>query len=76
MTKKQKKMLTRILVAALMLIGLKLIPMEAFFRLDGLLFPGAGRWLRLALYLVDYAVIGHDILRKAVKVEKDMLRFF
>lgn len=67
MTKKQKKMLTRILVAALMLIGLKLIPTAAFSRLDGLLFPGAGRWLRLALYLVDYAVIGYDILRKAVK---------
>ena len=67
MTKKQKKMLTRILIAALMLIGLKLIPAAAFSRLDGLLFPGAGRWLRLALYLVDYAVIGYDILRKAVK---------
>ena len=67
MTKKQKKMLTRILVAALMLIGLKMIPAAVFSRLDGLLFPGAGRWLRLALYLVDYAVIGYDILRKAVK---------
>ena len=67
MTKKQKKMLTRILVAALMLIGLKLIPAAAFSRLDGMLFPGAGRWLRLALYLVDYAIIGCDILRKAVK---------
>ena len=67
MTKKQKKMLTRILVAALMLIGLKLIPAAAYSRLDGLLFPGAGRWLRLVLYLVDYAVIGYDILRKAVK---------
>ena len=67
MTKKQKKMLTRILVAALMLIGLKMIPAAVFSRLDGLLFPGAGSWLRLALYLVDYAVIGYDILRKAVK---------
>ena len=67
MTKKQKKMLRRILAAALMLIVLKLIPAAFFSRLDGLLFPGAGRWLRLALYLVDYAVIGHDILRKAVK---------
>ena len=67
MTKKQKKMLTRILAAALMLVVLKLIPVAGFSRLDGLLFPGAGRWLRLALYLVDYAVIGYDILRKAVK---------
>ena len=67
MTKKQKRMLTRIIIAALMLIGLRLIPAESFSRLDGLLFSGAGRWLRLALYLVDYAVIGYDILRKAVK---------
>ena len=67
MTKKQKKMLTRILAAALMLVVLKLIPVAGFSRLDGLLFPGAGRWLRLALYLADYAVIGYDILRKAVK---------
>ena len=67
MTKKQKKMLTRILAAALMLVVLKLIPVAGFSRLDGLLFPGAGRWLRLALYLMDYAVIGYDILRKAVK---------
>lgn len=67
MTKKQKKMLTRILAAALMLVVLKLIPVAGFSRLDGLLFPGVGRWLRLALYLVDYAVIGYDILRKAVK---------
>ena len=27
----------------------------------------SGRWLRLALYLVDYLVIGYDILRKAYK---------
>ena len=67
MTKKQKRMLTRIIGAALMLIGLKLIPAAGFSRLDVLLFPGAGRWIRLALYLVDYAVIGYDILRKAVK---------
>lgn len=27
----------------------------------------AGRWMRLALYLVDYLVIGYDILRKTFK---------
>ncbi|MGN0982915.1 MAG: heavy metal translocating P-type ATPase, partial [Candidatus Limivicinus sp.] len=67
MTKKQKKMLTRIIVATLMLIGLRLVPAAGFSQLDWLLFPGAGRWLRLALYLADYAVIGYDILRKALK---------
>ena len=67
MTKKQKTMLRRILAAALMLLVLQLIPAAGFAQLDGVLFPGAGRWLRLALYLVDYAIIGYDILRKAVR---------
>ena len=51
MTKKQKKMLARILAAAVMLIALRFIPVM-----------GA---LRLALYLIPYVVIGYDILRKA-----------
>ena len=51
MTKKQKKMLARILSAAVMLIALRFIPVT-----------GA---LRLALYLIPYVVIGYDILRKA-----------
>ena len=51
MTKKQKKMLARILAAAVMLIALRFIPVT-----------GA---LRLALYLIPYVVIGYDILRKA-----------
>ncbi len=38
-----------------------------FARLDGALFPTAGRWARLALYLADYFLIGYDILRKAFK---------
>ena len=51
MNKKQKKMLTRILIAAAMLIALKLIPVTGI--------------LQLALYLVAYLVIGYDILKKA-----------
>ena len=51
MTKKQKKMLARILAAAVMLIALRFIPVT-----------GA---LCLALYLIPYVVIGYDILRKA-----------
>ena len=31
------------------------------------LFPAAGRFVRLALYLADYFIIGYDILRKAVR---------
>ena len=52
MTKKQKKVLVRIIVAAVLLIILHFVPLE-------------GIWLGL-LYLIPYAVIGYDILRKAV----------
>ena len=51
MNKKQKKMLTRIIIAAVMVIGLNFIPVEG--------------WLRLGLYLAAYLIIGYDILRKA-----------
>ncbi len=67
MTKKQKKMLLRILIAAGVLLGLQFLPAEAFAWLDGYLFPSAGRWVRFALYLVDYFIIGYDILKKALK---------
>ena len=53
MNKKQKKMLIRILIAAAMLIALKLIPVTGI--------------LQLALYLVVYGIIGYDILKKAWK---------
>ena len=67
MTGRQRKMLTRILLAAALLLGLQFLPAEAFARLDGWLFPGAGRWARFGLYLADYFIIGYDILKKAVK---------
>ena len=67
MTKKQKTMLVRILIAAAMLLGLQFLPAETFAQLDGGLFPSAGRWVRFALYLIDYFIIGYDILRKAIK---------
>ena len=67
MTKKQKTMLVRILIAAAMLLGLQFLPAETFAQIDGYLFPSAGRWVRFALYLIDYFIIGYDILRKALK---------
>ena len=51
MTKKQKKMLLRIIIAAVMLAALYFLPVTG--------------WLRLGLYLVTYLVIGYDILKKA-----------
>ena len=53
MTKKQKKMLLRIIVAASLLVLFSLLPLE-----------GA---LRFALFMVPYFVVGYDILRKAAK---------
>ncbi len=51
MTKKQKKMLIRILVATALMIVLHFIPVTGV--------------LQLCLYLVPYLVVGYDILRKA-----------
>lgn len=67
MTAKQRTMLIRIFIAAAVLLGLQYLKAETFARLDGYLFPSAGRWVRLALYLADYFIIGHDILKKAGK---------
>ncbi len=51
MSKKQKKMLIRILVTAVMLAALHFIPVTG--------------WLRLVLFLAAYLIIGYDILKKA-----------
>ena len=51
MTKKQRKMLSRILLAAAMMIALHFLPVGGF--------------IRLGLYLIPYLVAGYDILRKA-----------
>ncbi len=53
MTKKQKKMLVRILVTAVLMVGLEFVPAE-----------GYGKFL---LYLIPYGIIGYDILRKAFR---------
>lgn len=52
MNKKQKKVMLRIIIAALLLVTFHFVPVEGY--------------LQLILYLVPYAVIGYDILRKAV----------
>ena len=67
MTKKQRVMMIRILITAVILLALQFISTEMFEALDGYLFPSAGRWIRFACYLIDYFIIGYDILKKAVK---------
>ena len=67
MTKKQRVMMVRILISAGILLALQFISAEMFDAVDGYLFPSAGRWLRFACYLIDYLIIGYDILKKAAK---------
>ena len=62
MTRKQKVMLWRILIATVLLLGLQTLGAEAFDQLGAV-----GRWVRLAVYLIDYLIIGYDILKKAFK---------
>ena len=61
MNKKQKKMLIRIIAAALLLIGFHFLPVL-----------GTGR---LLLYLIPYLIIGYDILLKAFKGIKNRQPF-
>ena len=67
MTKKQKKMLFRILMSAVILLVLQFVSAERFNQVDSYLFPSAGRWLRFSCYLADYFIIGYDILKKAAQ---------
>lgn len=53
MNKKQKKMLIRIIVAAVLVAALSMFPLEGY--------------LRAALFMIPYLVIGYDILQKAWK---------
>ena len=53
MNRKHKKMLVRIIIAAVLTVALNFIPTDGY--------------VRLAAYLVPYFVIGYDILKKAVK---------
>ncbi len=62
MNKKQKKMLKRIIAAAVMMIVLKIA--GSFIPFDKI---PLGNLLLFALYMVPYLTIGHDILRKAWK---------
>ena len=53
MNKKQKKVLIRILVSAALIVLLSVLPVTGY--------------VKFALYMVPYLIIGHDILRKAWK---------
>ncbi len=67
MTRKQRKMMVRIFIAAVFLMIIRMIPEGVFEAFDGAAFDGAGRLARFLLYTADYIIIGYDILRKAVR---------
>ena len=71
MTKKQKRALSQIILSAALLVVLQLLGAEFFDNLFG----AAGRWVRLAVYLADYWIIGGDILKKAWKGLKNKQPF-
>ncbi len=55
MTKKQKKVLIRIIIAAVVMAVLLLLPLDE------------NSILRFFLFLIPYLIVGYDILKKAVK---------
>lgn len=57
MTKKQKKVLIRIIVSAVLLAGIMIITKLVEIN----------KWIQFVLYLVPYLIIGYDILKKALK---------
>ena len=57
LTKKQKKMLRRIVIAAVVFAALFLLPERGF----------ALSWLRAVLYLIPYTIVGWDVLWKALR---------
>lgn len=57
MTKKQKKVLIRIIVSAVLLAAIMIITKLVEIN----------KWIQLVLYLVPYLIIGYDILKKALK---------
>ena len=62
MTKKQKKNLIRIIVSAVLMVLLIFMPIE-------------NKWLKLALYMIPYFIVGYDILIKAFKGVKNLQPF-
>lgn len=53
MTRKQKKVLIRIIISAVLVVGFQFISVE-------------NAYIRLALFMIPYLIIGYDILKKAI----------
>ncbi len=75
MTRKQRKMLIRILISAAMMLGLQFIPAELTDAVSMRTFPAAGAVLRFCIFLAVYLIIGYDILIKAGKSIKNRQMF-
>ena len=67
MNKKQKKMLIRIVIAAVLVVAFSLIPMKGY--------------VKFVLFMIPYLVIGYDILKKSgkmvfLKSDRCLMRIF
>ena len=59
MNKKQKKMLVRIIISLILVVVFSGLPIDEHQKF--------GTYLRFGLFMIPYLIIGHDILKKALK---------
>ena len=59
MNKKQKKMLVRIIISLILVVVFSGLPIDEH--------QNFGTYLRFGLFMIPYLIIGHDILKKALK---------
>ena len=59
MNKKQKKMLVRIIISLILVVVFSELPIDEHQKF--------GTYLRFGLFMIPYLIIGHDILKKALK---------
>ena len=59
MNKKQKKMLVRIIISLILVVVFSGLPIDEHQKF--------GTYLRFGLFMITYLIIGHDILKKALK---------
>ena len=60
MNKKQKNLLIRIITAAIFFVPLYLIS-------EGIISVQVPEWVIIILFIIPYLIVGHDIIRKAIK---------
>src|SRR5574344_1887789 len=70
MTKKQKKYLTRIIISSILIIFAEFFPLRIFTNSENV-----REYIKLTLLMLSYAIIGYDILFKAILGIKNLQPF-